>query len=376
MPVFSFILKTLMFYAAFFLCLSKIVLMKKLFLIILLSCYLSAETNAQNSNETNYTAQFFELHLNVGIRALFAYDDETCWFASNNGIYGFTEDGGLHWQTDTLKIDTLLPEFRAIAMLDKKTVLLMCIGSPAYILKTTDKGKTWRKVYTNTGAQIFLDAMKFADRKTGIVAGDPIDSCFTILKTNDEGENWRSVNCSAIPLAAKDEAFFASSNSNIDIVGNNVWIVSGGNITRILFSDDLGENWTIFNTPIISGVPMKGAYTMDFNTAAVGIIAGGDYDNKSNTTANKATTTDGGKTWKILGNTDGPGFISCIQYRPKSDAKTIVASCLPDVYISDDGGINWSILLSKVSFYTFRFSPSGKVIWFAGSKGQLARIKL
>lgn len=350
--------------------------MKKFLLIIVFSFCFSLITAAQNHDEAKYNVQLFDIHLNTGIRALFAYDDETCWFAGNKGIYGFTEDGGLNWQIDTLKIDTLLPEFRAIAMLDKKTVLLMCIASPAYILKTIDKGKTWKKVYTNTHEKIFLDAMKFSDKKTGIAVGDPIDSCFTILKTNDGGENWRTINCSQIPLAAKDEAFFASSNSNIDIIGNNVWIVSGGSASRILFSGDLGESWTVFNTPVISGVPMKGAYTLDFNTASEGIIAGGDYDNKSNSEANKAFTTDGGKTWKIASSVSGPGFISCIQYQPKSAGNTIVASCLPDVYLSNDGGITWTILMSKVSFYTFRFSPSGKTIWLAGSKGSLGKIKL
>lgn len=360
----------------FFLCLSKIILMKRFVLIIVFSSCFWLVTAAQSHDETNYNVKLFDIHLNISIRALFAYDDETCWFAGNKGCYGFTEDGGLHWQIDTLKINTLLPEFRAIAVLDKETVLLMCIASPAYIFKTIDKGKTWKKVYTNTDEKIFLDAMKFRDKKTGIAVGDPIDSCFTILKTIDGGENWRAINCSQVPVAVKDEAFFASSNSNIDIIENNVWIVSGGSLSRILFSNDLGESWTVFNTPVISGVPMKGAYTLDFNTTSQGIIAGGDYDNKSNSEANKAFTKDGGKTWTIASSISGPGFISCIQYQPKSAGKTILASCLPDVYISYDSGQSWTILISKVSFYTFRFSPSGKTIWLAGSKGSVGKIKM
>lgn len=122
-------------------------------------------------------------------------------------------------------------------------------------------------------------------------------------------------------MAAKDEAFFASSNSNIDIIENNVWIVSGGSTSRILFSNDLGESWTVFNTPVISGVPMKGAYTLDFNTTSEGIIAGGDYDNKSNSEANKAFTTDGGNPGKLQAVFPAPVLFPAFNTNPNQLAK-------------------------------------------------------
>lgn len=365
---------TLHYCAAFFLCLSKLFQMKLFLFSFLFIVFTFQITHAQKQPAANFNVTDFDLNLNISIRAIAALNDENCWFAGNKGVYGFTEDGGLHWKIDSLKLDTLKPEFRAIAVLDTKTVLLMCIGSPAYILKTIDKGKSWKKVYTNLHEKAFFDAMHFSDKKTGIAVGDPIDSCFSILKTTDGGDNWHVVDCKCIPLAARDEAFFASSNSNIDIVGNNVWIVTGGSTSRILHSADLGENWSVYSTPIISGLPMKGAYTLDFYDNLNGIIAGGDYDNKTNSTANKAITTDGGKSWKLASNTHGPEFISCIQYQPNSNSKTLVACCLPNVYATNDGGLNWTLLWNKVQFYTSRFSPSGKVIWFAGAKGKLGKL--
>ncbi|MCH5598365.1 WD40/YVTN/BNR-like repeat-containing protein [Niabella ginsengisoli] len=91
--------------------------------------------------------------------------------------------------------------------MDEKTAIVMGIASPAYILKTADGGKSWKKVYENKDTAMFLDAMVFKNQKEGIVIGDPIDGKIFVAVTNDGGENWKKTNKLALPKAIPGEAF-------------------------------------------------------------------------------------------------------------------------------------------------------------------------
>jgi photosystem II stability/assembly factor-like uncharacterized protein len=61
----------------------------------------------------------------------------------------------------------------------------MSSGTPAYIFKTTDGGRSWKEVYKNSDTAYFLDAMDFWDDKRGMhCLGDPINGHFVLLSTN------------------------------------------------------------------------------------------------------------------------------------------------------------------------------------------------
>ena len=53
---------------------------------------------------------------------------------------------------------------------------------------------------------------------------------------------------------------------------------------------------------------MTGIFTADFYDAKNGFIAGGDYEIPESKFRNKAITTDGGKTWKLMAEN---GFWLC-----------------------------------------------------------------
>ena len=63
----------------------------------------------------------------------------------------------------------------------------------------------------------------------------------------------KKVSCQQIPKVVEGEAAFAASNTNIKVLGNTVWIVSGGVKSRIFKSIDLGVTWNVYETPIIQG---------------------------------------------------------------------------------------------------------------------------
>lgn len=323
--------------------------------------------------------RYFQTLPHLSIRALEVLNDSTVWFAANHGVWGFTEDNGKTWHIDSIKTDSIYPEFRSIASLNDSTILLLSIGSPAYLFKTSNKGKTWRLVYTNKHKDIFFDSMKFRNAKEGIALGDPINGCFQILKTIDGGETWQQINCSDIPKAFDGEASFAASNTCIDIFENNVWFATGGKHARVFYSSDFGEHFKTYNTTMIQGDTMTGIYSIDFYNEKLGVIAGGNYG-KYDSSITIAITTDGGKIWKEI-KTEMPHF-GCVQIKTVANTfqKLIVTGHEGTFEMSSDGKQLKEVLNingEKLKFNTFRFSKqNNNVIWFAGTNGRIAQLKI
>ena len=345
--------------------------MRKIFFIKIFFFFLSATSFAQQ--DTTFSVEYFSTKTNISIRALEAVSDPKAWFAANHGVWGFTEDAGKTWHIDSLMVDLVYPEFRSIALLNDSTVLLLSIASPAYLFKTTNKGKTWRLVYKNSDKDIFFDSMKFSDEKNGIAVGDPIKGCFQMISTNDGGENWHPVDCSGIPKALDGEGIFACSNTSIDIRGNKVWFATGGKCARLFSSSDFGRHFEAKLAPIDQGTKMSGIFSFDFADDKNCVITGGNYDKTDSSVENLAVTHDGGKTWKEIKN-NKPFFGSCVQWRGDyyfitGNDGTFISNGASFKEVKDKSG-------DGIKFHTLRFSPTGKTLWFAGDKGRIAFINL
>mgnify|MGYP005990962107 CR=1 FL=1 len=334
---------------------------------ILMSCQ---ETTAPNTS--NWTVQKLDTFaMPNSIRAIQAIDDQSMWFAGSAGIYGFTQNGGQDWKMDTIKTDTLTPHFRAIAITDQ-AVHLLSIGSPALLYRSTDQGQNWSIVYQENHPSAFYDAMAFWDDKNGIAMGDPTDNCLSVIRTEDGGRSWTKVDCATIPSAADGEAAFAASNSNLSLQADGkVWMVSGGKRARVYHSSDYGKTWEAFDTPMAEGGQMTGIYTVAFHDAQNGTIFGGDWNDMPVNTKNKAQSTDGGRTWKLLQDGQDPGYQSCVKYIPGTDGKGLFTCGIPGVNYSLDNGQQWQSL-SDQAYYTVSFGDKN-VVWLAGSK-KIARM--
>jgi len=343
-------------------------IMKRVLLLLLFS----QSTIAQN--DTSFNVNYFTTQPNINIRALEVLSDTKAWFAANKGVWGYTEDAGNTWHIDSIKIDEKYPQFRSIAVLNDSTVLLLSIESPAYLFKTTNKGKTWKLVYKNTHTDIFFDSMQFADSKNGIAIADPIDGCHQLIKTNDGGETWTQINCANLPKAEIDEGLFATSNTNIDVHLKHIWFATGGIHSRIFHSTDGGNNFKVSNSPLPQGQKMTGIYSIDFFNKSTGIIVGGNYDKTDSSITSAAFTKNAGKTWTILKHKKA-FFGACVRFKNSTDffitghdgtyrgdlkTKKIIA-------LTDKNG-------NHLKFHTLRFSPSGKTVWLAGANGKIGLI--
>ncbi|MBK6523964.1 MAG: hypothetical protein IPG08_17570 [Sphingobacteriaceae bacterium] len=344
--------------------------MKKEIVIIVMSIFLCKSNFAQEALSVNY----FNTLPKLSIRALEVLNDNTVWFAANRGVWGYTEDAGKTWHIDSLKVDSVYPQYRSIAVLNDSTVLLLGISSPAYLLKTSNKGKTWKVVYKNAHPKAFFDSMVFYDKKNGFAIGDPINSKITLIRTTDGGDTWMPMDDDKIGSLEEGEACFATSNTNLDIHKNMLWFVTGGKRSRLFYSSNLGKSFLTYNTPIPQGETMAGIFSFDFFNEKLGVAAGGNYDKTDSSIVSLALTKDGGKTWNVIKHTK-PFFGSCVRFRNTNE-----------VFITGhDGTFRYNVKNQRteeikdtsgesLKFMTLRFSPSGKALWMAGSNGKIALV--
>lgn len=305
----------------------------------------------------------------TSIRGLSVVSDKIIWSSGSNGTVGKSIDGGKTWQWFTVK-NFEKNDFRDIEAFDAKTAIVIAIAEPAYILKTTDGGKTWKTVFADSTKGMFLDAMDFWNVNSGIVIGDPINGKFFVARTFNGGDNWQTIPFDKLPAADPGEGCFASSGTNVrKLDRDEACFVSGGLRSRLFIRDRK------IDLPVLQGKETTGA-----NSVAISddkkleggqhiIVVGGDFSNDTSAEKNCALTNDQGRTW-IIPATPPHGYRSCIEFITKNQLITCGTS---GVDISNDGGLNWQ-LVSRESFHVCRKAKKGNAVFLAGSNGRIAKL--
>lgn len=291
---------------------------------------------------------------NISSRAIII-DKNKIWYAGNNGKYGFIDlkDKSIQYSNSITK-NNLKLEFRSIAQ-TAEALFILTVANPALLFRIDKKTLETTLVYQENHEKVFYDSMQFLNNNEGFAVGDPTEDCPSFIKTIDGGKNWTKINCTNLPKFAEGEAFFAASNTNLIVKKSKIWMVSGGKKSRVFVSEDKGKTWDSFKTPIVQGQAMTGVFTADFYDETIGIIAGGNYENLQQNSQNKATTTDGGKTWTLVAENQGFGYASCVQFIPKSKGKSIVSVGATGLFYSNNFGNSWTQLSKVTDLVTIRF---------------------
>lgn len=307
----------------------------------------------------------------MSVRAILV-DQNKLWFAADQNRFGYYDirkkkvvERQLDFQNNTF-------EFRSIAQ-TKKSIFIANVGSPACIFKIDKKTLRHTIVYQDNHPNAFFDSMHFLNNKTGIVLGDPTEDCLSVLLSQDGGNHWQKIACKSLPKTVKGEAAFAASNSNICFKKDTIWIISGGNQSRLFYSNNQ-KDFNAIELPIVQGLAMSGAFTMDFYDEQTGFIAGGNYEKPEQNHANKLLTTDGGKNWKTVADGTGFGYASCIQFVPQSGGKKLVCVGLTGLYYSDNYGTSWLKLSDDATLFTIRFLNSNT--FFVAGKDKILQLEL
>jgi len=305
----------------------------------------------------------------LNIRALELNKPSNFTFAASNGLIGGSTINKIEEKADNtikLKFDTIVPNFRSLAV-TSKNIFALSIASPALLYKINKD--TIQIVYKEYHEKVFYDSMEFWNDQEGIAIGDSMGGCLSIIITRDGGENWTKLTCNQLPTANEGEGAFAASDTNIAIVGNKTWVATTAG--RVYYSKDRGRTWEVFDTPIVKEKETEGIYSIAFYDEHNGFAIGGDYTKPDENQSNKIRTSDGGKNWRLVAQGQGPGYRSCVQYIPNGEGKELVAIGFKGIDYSNDSGNTWNHL-SDEGFYTLRFLNDN--IAYAAGNGRISKL--
>jgi photosystem II stability/assembly factor-like uncharacterized protein len=313
------------------------------------------------------------------------------WAAGAGGTYVMTTDGGQNWKAAVVPGAENL-QFRDVYGVSEKVAYLMSIGDNTTdfrIYKTIDGGESWKIQFTNETANAFYDCFAFWNPRRGITHSDSVNGVFPDIRTTD-GASWHSI-AAHMPPALAGEASFAASGTCIATEGErNAWIATGGSsIARILTTRDGGDSWAAYDTPLVSS-PSAGGISVAFRDAWHGMVGGGDLS--SNSSAQAATSDDGGQTWTLTKKPPIAGAIFCLAYvggMPRGDddkeidrdhehAVVITTETEPKFTSgaaawTPDEGRTWFELPGVSGYWAVAFADP-KSGWFVGNSGKILKI--
>ena len=344
---------------------------KAILLLLLLILFISCKSN-QNPSQHFITSIKIDTILKdkISIRPITVASDKI-WYAGDKNRIGYISLVATDKIETVVKKDSLKLEFRSIAQ-TSTSIFVLNIGNPALLYRFSKDLLEKKIVYEEKNEKVFYDSMQFWNDKEGIAIGDPLDNCLSIIITRNGGTTWNKIPCDKLPNIEDGEAAFAASNTNVVVKGTKTWVVSGGKKSRVFYSPDKGNSWEVIETPIVQGGAMTGIFTADFYDENIGFIAGGNFELKNQNSQNKALTIDGGKTWKLVGENNGFGYASCIQFIPNSYGNELVCVGGTGIFYSNDRGNSWKQLSTDTSLFTIRFIDNTTAI--AAGKDKIIKI--
>jgi photosystem II stability/assembly factor-like uncharacterized protein/pimeloyl-ACP methyl ester carboxylesterase len=212
-------------------------------------------------------------------------------------LYG-TKDGGKTWRSVSYTgayvkglcaIDIVREQYINHGKIDYKIHIYAVgrVGSPANMMVSHDGGATWTSNSMNNDCKMLFD-IKMFDKNNGIVCAasdeDLEKSNALILKTSDGGKTWKKVYQSNRPFEGTWKASFPTKELGyVTIQSYN----PDPNVKqqRIAKTTDGGETWNEINLVEDAGAREFGIGFIDENHGFVGTMNSG-YETK-----------DGGKTW-------------------------------------------------------------------------------
>lgn len=293
----------------------------------------------------------------ISIRAIEIVDNKV-WYVGTDSKFGFVDLKNPQ-NAKQIRLSDKAQQFRTLGYANGKFHAIN-IESPAQFYTVDKKTLEVKTVFTDNLKTAFYDALHFVSPRLAYAFSDSDADAKLQLATYTQAKGWQKLK-SNIHLK-KGEAAFAASNSNIVSKGRWVWIVTGGEASRILRLNRRSDKIEIFEPPFIQGSPSSGMYAIDFYNSRFGIAVGGDYTKPSGNINNIAVTKDGGKTWQIKASGKNAGYSTTVRFRPGSGGREIVALGDGHISMSKDFGESWTQISAEKNLYAAEFTDRNTLI--------------
>jgi len=289
----------------------------------------------------------------------------TIWASGSQGAVARSTDSGKTWKRLRIPEAESL-DFRGVQAFDANTAYVMSSGEglQSRIYKTTDGGEHWKLQYHGGQKEFFLDALICNEEKHCAALSDPVDGKFVIL-ANTDGEHWTELPRENMPGALPKEGAFAASNSSLCLEGKDIHFGTGGPAARVFASHDFGQTWTVVETPIVSGNASSGIFSLFCDERTI-VAVGGDYQDPARAYKNAAVSRDGGKTWELAMQPPG-GYRSAVG---KYNGGYVAVG--PTGTETSVDGLHWNSI-GRVNFNAYAFPVAGGAAWAVGPHGSVAR---
>ena len=289
----------------------------------------------------------------------------TIWAGGSQDAVLRSTDSGKTWKRLGIPEAESL-DFRGVQAFSANTAYVMSSGEGAQsrIYKTTDGGKSWKLQYQGARKEFFLDALICNDERHCVALSDPVDGKFVIL-ANTDGEHWMELPRENMPAALQKEGAFAASNSSLCLENADIHFGTGGPAARVFASHDFGKTWTVGETPIISGNASSGIFSLFCDERTI-VAVGGDYQDPGRAYRNAAVSRDGGKSWELATQLPG-GYRSAVG---KYGGGFVAVG--PTGEETSVDGLRWNFI-GKVNFNAYSSTIFGGSGWAVGPHGTVAK---
>lgn len=297
------------------------------------------------------------------------------WYVNGTGALYYTEDGGEKWEKRYEKKGSF---FRTVAFLNEKVGFIGTVGTDYFpnvsdtipLYKTTDGGKNWEAVSYKGPYVKGLCAIDIVnetyinhgktDIKQHIFAVGRVGSPANMMVSHDGGATWTSKSMQADCKMLFDIKMF---NKNVGIACAATHEDISQSNALILKTTDGGKSW---KKVYQSNRPFETTWKVAFPTEKIGYVTLQSYNPDPNVKQQRiAKTTDGGETWTELNLIEdagarqfGIGFI---------DENHGFVGAINSGFETKDGGKTWQKIdlgraCNKIRIYK---NANGKLYGFA-----------